>query len=268
MKLKIRLCYKVALIALLFISGLIIAAIIFPALDALCTPARAKHQRDALKMAWLKWFGAIVGLHISKEGEVPNKPCLLVSNHISWLDIIVLGSFAPAHFVAKRDILAWPVIGYLAKQGGTIFVRRGDRQQAKVTAEQMVWQLKQNSTVIAFPEGTTTQGDGVLPFHASLFQSALLTKANIQPVALEYMGVAKGNAPFIGEDGFVPHLLKMLSLDKMEVRVAFLPGINTAGKSRHSVSNEARAMILDSITGGKGKNQDTALPKLKRNCKL
>ncbi|WP_411725869.1 lysophospholipid acyltransferase family protein [Methyloglobulus sp.] len=264
MKLKIRLCYKVVLITLLFISGLIIVAIIFPALDVLCTPSYAKHQRDALKMAWLKWFGVIVGLRVSKEGEALNRPCLLVSNHISWLDIIVLGRFTPAHFVAKSDILAWPVVGYLAKQGGTIFVRRGDKQQAKATAEQMVWQLKQNSTVIAFPEGTTTKGDGVLPFHAFLFQSALLTKANIQPVALEYMGVAKGHAPFIGEDTFVPHLIKILSLDKIEVRVAFLAEINTAGKNRHFVSNEARAMILDSVTGEKDKNQATAIPKLKR----
>jgi 1-acyl-sn-glycerol-3-phosphate acyltransferase len=261
MKLRLRLCYKIILITLLFISGLIIAAIIFPALDILTKPTRAKHKRDALKMAWLKWFGVIVGLHVSKEGEALNKPCLLVSNHISWLDIIVLGCFTPAHFVAKSDILAWPVVGYLARQGGTIFVRRGDKQQAKATAEQMVWQLKQNSTVIAFPEGTTTQGDVVLPFHASLFQSALLAKATVQPIALQYEGEAKKLAPFIGEDAFVPHLIKMLSLDKIEVRVAFLTAISTAGKNRQSVSNEARAMILQSVTG---KRLDTAISLLKR----
>jgi len=187
-------------------------------------------------------------LHIIKEGEPLDNSGLLVSNHISWLDIIVLGRFLPAHFVAKSDILDWPVIGFLAKQGGTIFVRRGDKQQVKATAEQMLWQLKQNSIVIAFPEGTTTKGDVVLPFHASLFQPALLTKSAIQPVAIQYEGEATQHAPFIGEDAFVPHLIKMLSLDKIEVRVVFLPTISSAGKNRHSVSNEARAMILDSIT--------------------
>jgi lyso-ornithine lipid O-acyltransferase len=264
MKLKIRLWYKIFLIALLFISGLVIAAVIFPALYALCKASLAKRKRDALKLAWLKWFGGIVGLQISKEGEQDDSACLMVSNHISWLDIIVLGCFSPAYFVAKSDILAWPVVGYLAKQGGTIFVRRGDKQQAKAIAEEMVWLLKQNRKIIAFPEGTTTNGESVLPFHASLFQSALLTKATVQPVVLHYLGAAKGQAPFIGEDAFVPHLIKMLSLDKIEVRVVFLARISTAGKSRHFVSNEARAMILENVTGEKDKHQVTAMPKLKQ----
>jgi lyso-ornithine lipid O-acyltransferase len=257
MQLKLRLCYKIFLIALLFISGLFIAAIIFPTLGVLCKPSRAKHKRDALKMVWLGWFSAIVRLHIIKEGEPLDNVGLLVSNHISWLDIIVLGRFLPAYFVAKSDILVWPIIGYLAKQAGTIFIRRGDKQQVKATAEEMLWLLKQNSTVIAFPEGTTTQGDVVLSFHASLFQPALLTKSVIQPVAIQYEGEAKKQAAFIGDDVFVPHLIKMLSLEKIVVRVVFLPRINASGKNRHSVSNEARAMIFDSITG---ERQDTAIP--------
>jgi lyso-ornithine lipid O-acyltransferase len=261
MKLKMRLCYKIFLIALLFTSGLIIAAIIFPTLGVLCNPSQAKHKSDALKVSWLTWFARILGLQVNNEGVVPDKSCLLVSNHISWLDIIVLGCFTPAHFVAKSDILDWPVIGFLAKQGGTIFVRRGDKQQVKATAEQILWQLKQNSMVIAFPEGTTTKGDVVLPFHASLFQPALLTKSTIQPVAIQYEGEATQHAPFIGEDAFVPHLIKMLSLDKIEVRVVFLPTINTAGKNRHSVSNEARAMIMGSVLG---EDQDTATAWIKR----
>jgi lyso-ornithine lipid O-acyltransferase len=256
MKLKIRLGYKIFLMALLFISGLFIAAIIFPGLGFLRAPIRAKHKRDALKMAWLGWFSVIIGLHIDREGDLLGQPALLVSNHISWLDIIVLGRFLPAYFVAKSDILSWPVIGYLAKQSGTIFIRRGDKQQVKATAEKMLWLLKQNSTIIAFPEGTTTQGDEILPFHASLFQPALLSKLSVQPVAIQYLGKAQKLAPFIGEVAFVPHLVKMLSLDKIEVRVVFLSAINTSGKNRHSVSNEARTMIINSITG---EYQDTAI---------
>jgi lyso-ornithine lipid O-acyltransferase len=261
MTLRLRLFYKITLIVLLFISGLIIAAIIFTTLGVLSKPSLAKGRQDALKLAWLKWFSWILGLHIITKGKPLNQPALLVSNHISWVDIIVLGQFAPAHFVAKSDILAWPIIGYLAKQGGTIFVRRGDKQQVKAIAEEMVWLLKQNSTVIAFPEGTTTKGDGVLPFHASLFQAALLTKAVVQPVAIQYLGEITQYAPFIGEDEFVPHLLKMLVMDKIEVCVTFLPMIATAGKNRQSVSNEARAMILENVTG---EQRHTAIPLLKR----
>jgi lyso-ornithine lipid O-acyltransferase len=261
MKLKLRLCYKIALIVLLFAGGLIIAGVIFPTLGVLDKPASTKHNREILKLAWLKWFAIILNLQITQEGELPSKANLLVSNHISWVDIIVLGQFAPAHFVAKSDILTWPIIGYLAKQGGTVFVRRGDKQQARAIAEEMVWLLKQSSTVIAFPEGTTTLGDDVLPFHASLFQAALLTKAVVQPVAIRYLSETAHVAPFVGEDEFVPHLLKMLAMDKIEVSVTFLPTIATAGKNRLSVSNEARDYILSSVTGG---NQSVKIAAAKR----
>ena len=173
-----------------------------------------------------------------------------MSNHISWLDTIVIGQYLPAYFVAKSDILSWPVIGYLSRQGGTIFIRRGDKKHIKATTEKMIWVLKQNGNIIAFPEGTTTKGDQVLGFHASLFQPALLTKSAIQPVALQYQGSAKEHAPFIGDDDFIPHLIKILSLDKIEARVCFMPVIKSSGRDRHSFGVEAREMISEEISKG------------------
>ena len=247
MKLKLRLLYKLSLIILLFGYGLIIAGGVFPVFNLLCSANNAKSKRDALKTHWLKRFSAIVNLCITKEGELPEQATLLVSNHISWLDIIVIGQYLPAYFVAKSDILSWPIIGYLSKQAGTIFIRRGDKKHIKATTEKMVWVLKQNSNIIAFPEGTTTMGDEVLGFHASLFQPALFTRSAIQPVALQYQGLAKQQAPFIGDDDFIPHLIKMLSLDKIEVRVCFLPVIKSSERDRLSVSIEAREMIWGKI---------------------
>jgi len=248
MKLNIRLYYKLLLLILLFIKGLIIAGIIFPILGFLNSARNAKIKRDALKIRWLRWFSAIVNLHIIKEGQLPNRRAILVSNHISWLDIIVIGQYLPAYFVAKSDISSWPVIGYLARQAGTIFIRRGNKQHIKTTAEKMVWLLKQNSNIVAFPEGTTTKGDEVLNFHSSLFQPALLTKSAIQPIVLQYQGAAKESAPFIGDDSFVPHLIKMLTLDKIEVWLSFLPVIDGSGKNRQAVSLEARDIIRSNIS--------------------
>jgi 1-acyl-sn-glycerol-3-phosphate acyltransferase len=247
MKVNLRLGYKLFLITLLFINGLIITAGIFPVVNFMSTVANAKIKQDALKILWLGWFSAIVKLQISKEGEIPKQGILLVSNHISWLDIIVIGQYLPAYFVAKNDISSWPVIGYLARQGGTIFIRRGDKQHIQSTAEKMVLLLKQNCNIIAFPEGTTTQGVEVLNFHSSLFQPALLTKSVIQPVALQYRGAAKEHAPFIGDDGFVPHLIKMLMLDKIEVQLSFLPVVHSLGKSRNEISIETRDLIKKKI---------------------
>jgi 1-acyl-sn-glycerol-3-phosphate acyltransferase len=248
MKLNIRLFYKLFLIVILFIKGLIIAGCIFPVLGFLYSARDAKIKRDALKTRWLQWFSAIVNLHIIKDGELPERRAIFVSNHISWLDIIVIGQYFPAYFVAKSDISSWPVIGYLAKQGGTIFIRRGNKQHIKTTAEKMVWLLKQNGNIVAFPEGTTTRGDEVLHFHSSLFQPALLTRTAIQPVALQYQGEAKEHAPYVGDDVFVPHLIKMLALDRIEVRLSFLPAISSTGKSRHTVSLETRDRIWKKIS--------------------
>jgi len=248
MKSKLRLYSKLSRIVILFINGLIIAAVIFPLLSFIYSARDAKIKKDAIKTRWLQNFSAIVNLHVSKDGELPDRRAILVGNHISWLDIIVIGQYLPAYFVAKSDIAGWPVIGYLAKQGGTIFIRRGNKQHIRTTAEKMVWLLRQNGNIIAFPEGTTTKGDEVLHFHSSLFQPALLTRSAIQPVALQYLGVAKEHAPFVGDDAFVPHLLKMLALDKIEVQLSFLPVINSSGKNRHAVSLEARSAIAGKIS--------------------
>jgi len=249
MKSKIRLSYKLCRLIILFIHGLIIAAGLFPTFDFFYSAREAKIKKNTIKTRWLQRFSAIVNLHVSKDGELPERRAMLVSNHISWLDIIVIGQYLPAYFVAKSDISSWPVIGYLAKQGGTIFIRRGNKQHIKTTAEKMTWLLKQNGNIIAFPEGTTTKGDEVMHFHSSLFQPALLTRSAIQPVAIQYQGAAKEQAPFIGDDAFVPHLIKMLAMDKIEVQLSFLPVIDSpAGKNRHTISLEARSMIAEKIS--------------------
>jgi len=244
---KFPVLYKLLRVSLLFFAGLIIAALVFPVINLLLKANHARNTRDLIKKQWLHWFSSIINLEINQQGNLPERTALLVSNHISWLDIIVIGRYLPAYFVAKSDILSWPVVGYLARQAGTIFIRRGDKQHILSTAERMVWLLKQNSNIIAFPEGTTTKGDEVLGFHASLFQPALLTKSVVQPIAIEYLGAAKELAPFIGDDEFVPHLLKMLALDKIEVNLIFLPSINVSGKTRHAVCHESRALIVDQI---------------------
>ena len=248
MKLKLPLLYKFFCIICLFFYGLIIAGIVFPVLHFFCSANKAKSKRDRLKIHWLKVFSSIMKLSVIREGELPKDGALLISNHISWLDIIVIGQYLPVYFVAKSDISSWPIIGYLSRQGGTIFIRRGNKKSIKATTEKMIWVLKQNSNIVAFPEGTTTLGNEVLSFHASLFQPALLTKSVIQPVVIQYEGAAKHQAPFIGEDDFVRHLIKMLCLDKVEVRLSFLPVIKSLGKDRHTVCAEAREKIYEKIS--------------------
>jgi 1-acyl-sn-glycerol-3-phosphate acyltransferase len=144
-----------------------------------------------------------------------------VANHISWLDIVALGARHPLLFVAKEEVADWPVMGYMARRLGTLFVRRGDAEQTTALAEQMAWQLRQGRQIMLFPEGTTTRGDRVLRFHAKLLRPAQLTHAQAQAVALEYQGDAREIAPFIGEEGFLPHLLQIFKLDSIRLRIYY-----------------------------------------------
>ncbi|WAK02478.1 lysophospholipid acyltransferase family protein [Methylobacter sp. YRD-M1] len=248
MAIVVRLCYRLFLIILLFSYGLIIAAGIFPVVNWLYPVEDAGNRRDKLKMHWLRLFSRILCLDIIVDGDLPRRGTLLASNHISWLDIIVIGRYLPAYFVAKSDISGWPVVGYLARQAGTIFIRRGDKRHIQATAKAMAGLLRDGRSIIAFPEGTTTCGDEVLHFHSSLFEPALSTQSAIQPVALQYYGEARLQAPFIGDDAFVPHLIRMLALDRIEARLSFLPVIDGIDNTRHAVGIEARDRITRKIS--------------------
>lgn len=244
---KLRQLYKIKLIVLLFLSGFVIVSCVFPLINRTYHPNNARCKTNRIKQKWLQVFSKILSLDIHIEGRAVEDSALIISNHVSWLDIIVLGQHLPGYFVAKNDILAWPVIGYLSKRVGTVFVRRGDKQAIHRTTEQMSWLLKQNSKVFVFPEGTTSEGSTVLPFHSSLLQPGLLTKSAIQPVALRYSGEANAQAPFVGDDAFIPHLLKMLKLRNIEVSIKILPALETGKKSRPELCREAHSRISDQL---------------------
>ena len=251
MKTSIRLYSKTIRLFFLFLKGVLIAGALFPAIGFFFSPVKGRYYKDAIKIRWLRNFGRILNLNVIKEGEAAPSPVLIVSNHVSWLDIIALGQFVPGCFAAKSDIERWPVIGYLSRQADTVFIRRGDKKQILQNGEKMAWQLRANGNILVFPEGTTTDGCEVLDFHASLFQPALLTRSSIQPAAIRYLNDARKAAPFIGEDEFVPHLLRMLSMETIDVRIDFLPVIDSDGKTRNTVNVETRNLIktaLDSDT--------------------
>lgn len=245
---KLRQVYKSILIVILFAAGLILAGIVFPIINYSLDAKRSKDNCNTLKRWWLIWFAKILNLKIKFKGKISKTPALVISNHISWMDIVVLGHLIPGYFVSKSDVLDWPIIGYLARQGGTVFIRRGDKQQVRSTTEKMLWLLKQNRSILAFPEGTTSEGDVILPFHSSLFQPAVLGKSNIQPVLIQYEGKAKTLAPFIGEDEFITHLFRILALPKVEVCLTILPIIQSANRKRTVLTELTRNQICSSLT--------------------
>lgn len=218
------------------VAGLALAAWI--ALDG---DRRARRERVA--QAWSRRLLAIFGLRLRVEGAPLRGAHMTVANHVSWLDIPVLSAQEPTRFVSKSEVREWPVAGWLARAAGTFFLRRGRGGSAPLL-ERLVPHLRSNGSVVVFPEGTTTDGRQVLPFHPRLFEAALEAGVPVQAVTLHYGLSRDGDniAPFIGADALVPHLMRLLREPTLTVRVLYGPPIYPAG-SREKLAQEAETFV-------------------------
>ncbi|MGX2039617.1 lysophospholipid acyltransferase family protein [Methylocaldum sp. MU1018] len=229
----------------MFLIGLVAVSAVMPPLRRLLG-RRSTALNDAIVVSWNRAVCRILDLHLHIHGRPDPNARLIVANHISWLDIIALGSQGPCLFVAKREVADWPVMGYLARGIGTLFIERGDAAQTAAVAESMAWQLRQGKRLALFPEGTTTAGDRVLRFHGRLFHPAQRAGARVQAVALRYRGAAKRYAPFVGEDEFLPHLIGILGLERIDLHLHYCPAV-PPGASRDELAQTTRKQIVAAL---------------------
>ncbi|MDX1588574.1 MAG: lysophospholipid acyltransferase family protein [Oleiphilaceae bacterium] len=169
----------------------------------------------------------LLRLRIRVTGAPPPGAALVVGNHISWLDIPVLfATLAGSRFLAKSEVRQWPLVGALGVAAGTLFMRR-DGHPTRAINHQIRQQLQQGFPVVVFPEGTTSDGAGVLPFHGKLFGAPLSTGLPVQPVLLRYRSQGRRSrvAPFIGDEGFYSHLARILAGEPLTVEVHWLPAL-------------------------------------------
>jgi 1-acyl-sn-glycerol-3-phosphate acyltransferase len=244
-RLRCRLWLRGFLIAGMFLLGVAAVAAVMPALRLL-PGRRSTRWHEAIVLRWNRAVCRVLNLRLHVSGKPDPGARLLVANHISWLDIIALGSQRPCLFVAKEEVADWPVMGYLAKGIGTLFVRRGDAGQTAATAERMAWLLRQGKCLMLFPEGTTTTGQRVLRFHSKLFHPAQLANASVQAIALRYEGGAKQYAPFIGEEEFLPHLLNVLALDRIDLHLHYAQAL-PAGLHRSETAAAAHRQVAEAL---------------------
>lgn len=233
-----------ALIALVF-GGLVLAVVI-RVCDRLRVGARIPRERIA--QVWNRALLRVLNVRVEIRGRPLAAPHLLVANHVSWLDIPVIGACVPARFVSRHDVQAWPVAGMLADACGTLYVHRGSGQ-SHVTAASMREQFTRGSVAL-FPEGTTSDGLGVLPFRARLFQPALDAGVPVQPVSLRYAPAHDGTriAPFIGDDDLLSHLLRVLRQGRIDVEVSFFGAlVADAHTERSALAAQAQRRIEQSI---------------------
>jgi 1-acyl-sn-glycerol-3-phosphate acyltransferase len=209
-----------------FITCLLLTAAVAGLLILVETVSRRSISRPPWARACFHMAARCSGFRMSRRGDIARGPVLFVSNHISWSDIPVLGGMAPLRFLSKQEVRRWPLIGWLAAQAGTLFIRRGGGTANKARDE-IANSLKRGESVLVFPEGTTSAGIGVLPFHGKLLKAAIDAGVPIQPISIGYLRDGRPDpvAPFIGDDEFQSHLVRMLKRPATRVEVHFHPAV-------------------------------------------
>jgi 1-acyl-sn-glycerol-3-phosphate acyltransferase len=160
-------------------------------------PGMSPHAREATVQAWARTMLRLIAIELRVEGSPPTQgPVLLASNHISWLDILVLHAARHCRFVSKAEVRHWPMIGTMATAAGTLYIERASRRDAMRLVHNMADRLRAGDILAVFPEGTIGDGRQMLPFHANLLQAAISADAPVQPVALRFIDAATGTTSF------------------------------------------------------------------------
>jgi 1-acyl-sn-glycerol-3-phosphate acyltransferase len=202
------------------------------------------------RMRWVSDFGRRVlwalGLTVECRGTPGRGPLLLVSNHVSWLDIMAINSVSPARFVSKAAVRHWPVVGWIVECGNTLFIERESKRDALRVVHQVAESLQAGDVVAVFPEGTTSDGHAVRPFHANLLQAAVSTCTPVQPIVLRFSDAANAvspAAPYTGDMTLVDSIWSIVGTRGLKVRVTLLPPVPSEGVSRRELSDQLHAQI-------------------------
>ncbi|MDE2227533.1 MAG: 1-acyl-sn-glycerol-3-phosphate acyltransferase [Alphaproteobacteria bacterium] len=216
---------------------------------------------DRLPLAYHRLVCHILGIMIERRGDVsPTRPTLFVANHTSYLDIEVLGASIPGSFVSKADVDGWPLFGRLARLQRTVFIDRKRRSVAH-QRDALSARLRAGDRLILFPEGTSGDGQRLLPFKSALFAAVMEAASGgditVQPVSVAYltldgMPLGRSYRPFFawyGDMALAPHLWTMLGLGRLGVSVTFHPAVNAAGfASRKALAEHCAAAIAAGLS--------------------
>jgi len=202
-------------------------------------PQLTQHDREARVHAWAQAMLRGVGVTLAVRGmPVAAGPALLVANHLSWLDIVVLHASRYCRFVSKSDIEHWPLVGTLAGGAGTLYIARESRRDAHRLVHQMVERLQLGEVLAVFPEGTTGDGISMKPFHANLLQAAISADAPVQPIALRFVDADTGQTSFapryIDDDSIFVSIWETLCVRQLRAEVIFGEPERCNGRDRRS----------------------------------
>ncbi|MEM7301356.1 MAG: lysophospholipid acyltransferase family protein [Pseudomonadota bacterium] len=236
--------------------------------------AVARHHYHFLPRLFHRIALFLMGVKVTCHGKrSSHHPLLIVANHVSWLDILVLGSVASVAFIAKADMKSWPILGWLARLQRSIFVEREERRKAGKQADEIADRMNEGDVIVLFAEGTTGDGNTVLEFKSALFgaaQSALRNSdhemVSIQPVAITYtrlQGMAMGRfwrpvAAWPGDITIGGHLYNVILEGAIDVEVCFGPAVDfTRSQNRKTVASKVHKSVRDLAAHSlRGRNED------------
>ncbi|MBI4809734.1 MAG: 1-acyl-sn-glycerol-3-phosphate acyltransferase [Nitrosomonadales bacterium] len=214
------------------------------------------------------WSAGLLDIFNAKVDIAANDPLhslrggLIVTNHISWLDVFVLNAIVPMRFVAKSEVRRWPAIGWLCARAQTLFIERGKARAAARMNVQLVGLLQRGECLAIFPEGTTTDGSRVAHFHSSLLQPAIDAQAQVHPVAIRYqdeLGARSTAAAYIDELSFGASMWNILSTPELHVRLIATTSLDACTLDRRNLTQAAREQIGAALAAADSQNFHIAL---------
>jgi 1-acyl-sn-glycerol-3-phosphate acyltransferase len=247
----LRLLYRLPLLVLHFLLGL--PLVLLASVPPLPRIQFGNCSLDVIVESW--WTATacrIFGLRISVTGQVENAASLVVANHISWLDIPLLYSVAPMGFVSKAEVGNWPILGFIARFGNSLFHSRGSQDSARKVLADMTECLQQGKRVTIFPEGGILPGPAIKPFHARMFAAAVESHTRVQPVMLRYVkdGRHYEDIRFKAGEHFLENFFRVLGQPVRQAEVAILQPIPAKDKPRKELAKAAQAAVAEAYDEG------------------
>jgi len=226
----------------------LIAAIIAPLFFRSCEDGNLKPFQKKLIQWEMRFCLQLLGIRVRCSGQIPQKTQLIVSNHISWLDILVIGSTLSSCFLSKSEVRNWPIIGKLTIRYGTVFINRG--QDSHLVREEISRRLANHINVALFPEGTTSDGTSVRSFFPRLMATAIDTETPIQPVSLRYLNdnQISNIVPFTSDRPLLNHAIQLMKQKYTEAIIHFGGTITPQGQDRSSLAKQAHTAVLEGIS--------------------
>lgn len=234
--------------AILAVTGFRYALFLLGSLVLLPWPRRRRAWQDRMRTRWAHAVGRLVGLSWRVEGRPPEAPFLMVTNHVSYVDIFPLMAITGAQFVAKAEVGSWPLIGHLSRVTGTLLIDRAAKRDLLRVGRDIEERLAGGGGVIVFPEGTTGRGDALLPFKTPLLEVAVRAGLPVWYGTVSYRlpdGSLPGDAVvWWGDAELLPHLARLLRVPRIEAVLTFGPEPLTAA-DRKLLAQRLRAAMSE-----------------------